>query len=346
MPRGKQTLKSQEQATLPFSDAGWVSPNEFSARPFVKWVGGKGQLLAQFASLYPDALLRGDVHTYVEPFLGGGAVFFDIMRRFTITKAYLSDINAEIVLLYRVVQQSPDQLIDRLDALSAEYSRCDCTAREAMYYRVRQEFNDARRKSDWLSASPQSSVSVQIASELMFLNRTCFNGLFRLNRKGDFNVPCGRYVNPRIVDKENVMAASRVLQPVTIQCASYEHCREFIDDRPAFVYFDPPYRPISKTAQFTSYSRDDFSEEDQKRLAQFFRSLANDTGSFLMLSNSDPANVNPHDTFFEEQFSGFNITHVSALRNINSNGAARGAIKEIVVTNYPVRREPTSLSAQ
>jgi DNA adenine methylase len=341
--KGKNSQIADSQGVLPLACHCHITPKERIARPFIKWVGGKGQLLSQFSRLYPNALLRGDIHTYVEPFLGGGAVFFDVIQKYKISDAHLCDINQEVVLLYRVVQSSPGLLIDRLVSLSDEYLQYDYAGQEAMYYRIRQEFNDARSNEEWRSISSQAPISIVIASDLMFLNRTCFNGLFRLNRKGEFNVPFGKYKKPRIVDKENIVAASQVLQPVTIHCASYESCRQFIGERPAFVYFDPPYRPLSKTAQFTSYSRTGFTEDDQKQLASFFRSLADKEMTYLMLSNSDPGHFSPEDTFFEDQFPGFVISRVSALRNINSKGSGRGAINEVVITNYPVQKIETKL---
>ena len=168
---------------------------------------------------------------------------------------------------------------------------------------------------------------------LIFLNHTCYNGLFRLNSKGEFNVPRGRYKNPRIFDAENLQNASNALQIADIHLGDFEHCFDVVDDS-TLVYFDPPYRPLSKTARFTAYSTYNFGDEEQKRLARFFAGLDQEHGAKLMLSNSDPTNEDPADMFFDDLYGDFNIHRISANRMINSNGAKRGRIRELLITNY------------
>ncbi len=300
------------------------------AKPFLKWAGGKTQLLSQFEALYPPELKQGQTKNYVEPFIGGGAVFFDVVRKYPIQSAHLHDVNEDLILVYLVVQQHVAPLIEALAELSGQYKKEDQTGREAFYYRTREALNAQRQQVDlgrftidWITR----------AAMLLFLNRTCYNGLFRLNSKGEFNVPTGSYRNPRICDEQNLQNASRALQIATIHLSDFEHCADVVDEN-TFVYFDPPYRPISKTASFTSYSMYGFGDEEQVRLARFFAELDRKYGARLMLSNSDPTNEDPEELFFDDLYKEFNIHRISAHRMINSNGAKRGRIRELLITNY------------
>ncbi len=301
------------------------------ARPFLKWAGGKSQLLDQLESHYPSDLRTGRIKHYVEPFLGGGAVFFDIAQHYPIESAWLSDINRDLILVYQVVRQCPADLLDILEGYQKEYDQTPEEQRGYLFLTVRENFNksrsdinDVRCSADW----------VQRAAQFIFLNKTCFNGLFRLNSKGEFNVPFGKYKTAVICDKSNLLAASRALQKAEIRQADYTECWDKVNES-TFVYFDPPYRPLSQTASFTSYTSGGFSDDDQIRLAQFFRRLDMEKNAQLMLSNSDPTNENPDDSFFERIYSGYNIFRVFAGRAINSNGEKRGKISELLITNYP-----------
>lgn len=296
----------------------------------MKWAGGKSQLLSQIQELYPAALRTGMIDRYIEPFVGGGAVFFDVARNFDIETFILVDINVEIILVYRVIQKEPNKLIEHLQALSEKYLPLSEKERKAFYYSIRERFNAARFQFDY---EHYSDAWVVRAAQLIFMNRTCFNGLFRLNSKGKFNVPHGRYKNPKILDAENILSVSDILQRAEIQCGDFTTCEEWTTEH-SFVYFDPPYRPLSKTASFTSYSKYKFEDEEQIRLAQFFRKLDEEKGAYLMLSNSDPTNEDPNDDFFEQLYAGFNIYRVSANRMINSNAKRRGQITELLITNY------------
>lgn len=308
------------------------------ARPFMKWVGGKGQLLQQFDAYFPSDLRNRQIKKYCEPFLGGGALFFDLMQRFNIETAYLSDINKDLVLTYWVIQQKPEQLIDFLDQYQQQYDTTKQEDRNDLFLSVREHFNKQRFEINYKRFSDNW---IPRAAQVIFLNKTCFNGLFRLNSKGGFNVPYGKYPNPTILDEQNIWAVSGVLQRAEIQIASYNNCYEKVDNQ-TFVYFDPPYRPITKTSSFVGYTGTSFSDTDQIKLANFFQQLDNEKGAKLMLSNSDPKNEDINDNFFEQIFEPYNLYRVSANRAINCNGEKRGAIKELVITNY--QYEPQALA--
>ncbi|MBU1679804.1 MAG: DNA adenine methylase [Bacteroidetes bacterium] len=303
--------------------------NLSTAKPFLKWAGGKTQLLEQFTKFFPLELKNGSLQNYYEPFLGGGAVFFFIAQNYPIKKAYLSDVNEDLVLTFSVVQQNVFELIDELNSLKTEYIKRDDHEREKYFYKIRELYNSERIKIDFYK---HSADWIPRAAKMIFLNKTCFNGLFRLNRKGEFNVPFGRYKNPGILDQENLVSASRVLQIAEIFLTDFENIKNKINDD-FFIYFDPPYRPISLTSSFTSYSKYDFTEEDQKRLAKFYGELGVN-GNKLMLSNSDPKNENINDDFFDRLFSNFNILRIKANRMINCKAEKRGKITELLITNY------------
>jgi DNA adenine methylase len=307
-----------------------------SARPIIKWAGGKGQLLEQFRRYYPTELTSGQIDTYVEPFLGGAAVFIELAQHFHFKKAYLFDINEELVLLYRVIQKAPSRLIEALGELAESYFACEPSDRENYFYSIRDTFNDSHASIMANLDNPRGDYAILRASQLVFLNRTCFNGLFRVNSKGRFNVPFGRYSSPTIVNEENIKNVSALLQNAEIERRPFDDVSSVVNSERTFVYFDPPYRPLTQTAMFTAYSRYSFNDADQTRLAHMFRKLDANTGARLMLSNSDPKNINPDDDFFETLFSGFHISRVMAKRNINSKSTSRGAITELLVTNYAV----------
>jgi len=270
------------------------------AKPFLKWAGGKTQLLEQFVEYFPPELKNGSLKNYYEPFLGGGAVFFFIAQNYPIEKAFLSDVNEDLVLTFSVVQQNVFELIDGLTSLKSEYLKRNEHEREKYFYKIRELYNSERIK---INFNQYSTEWIPRAAKLIFLNKTCFNGLFRLNRKGEFNVPFGRYKNPGILDQENLVNANHVLQIAEILLTDFENIKDKINDD-FFIYFDPPYRPISPTSSFTSYSKYDFTEEDQKRLAQLHGELGVN-GNKLMFSNSDPKNENLSDHFFEKLYDRF-----------------------------------------
>ncbi len=304
------------------------------AKPFLKWAGGKSQLLSQFEDLYPPELKQGKIKRYIEPFIGGGAVFFEIAQKYKMSSAFLYDVNSELILVYKVVQQDPQKLIEQLDDISQKYKALTENKRKTFYYELRERYNLQRLRINYQRYSVDWIFR---AAMVIFLNRTCFNGLFRLNSKGEFNVPYGRYKDPRILDEENLLAVSQLLQIAEIESGDFEACEEAVTSA-SFIYFDPPYRPISKTASFTSYSTFDFNDHQQVRLANFFRYLDRNYDVKMMLSNSDPKNENPEDNFFEDLYQGFNIQQVFANRMINSNLNGRGQISELIITNYEITK--------
>ena len=300
-----------------------------SARPFLKWAGGKTQLLYEFNKRLPEELTKGKITKYVEPFIGGGAVFFYLNEKFSFGRCYICDANEELTLCYRVIQRSVKELISELKTLESAYLSKSDEQRESFYYEVRDAFNQKLPAIDFKN---YSSEWVERAARIIFFNRTCFNGLFRVNQNGEFNVPFGKYKNPGILNESNLEDVSMLLKTTEILVGDFTQCREFVDDT-TFVYFDPPYRPLNSSSFFTSYSKNGFYDKDQVRLKDFFKEL-DETGAKIMLSNSDPKNENPDDSFFDDLYSDYYIERVPAKRMINSNGAGRGNINELIITNY------------
>ena len=300
-----------------------------AAKPFLKWAGGKRQLLTQIDAFLPSALKNGTIQRYVEPFVGGGALFFHIAQHYPIDELVISDANSELILAYRTLQTAVEDVISALDDIEGKYLALDEKSREAFFYATRTRLNSTRSTINFSEFQP---VWVERTAQFIFLNRTCYNGLYRVNGKGAFNVPFGRYKNPRICHAGNLRAVAQVLQRTQIVNGRFPLCAPFIDNN-SFVYFDPPYRPLSKTAHFTSYSARPFNDADQLKLATFFRQL-DERGATLMLSNSDPHNSDPQDDFFEEAYAGFVIERVRAKRKINSRVNGRGAINELLIMNY------------
>lgn len=233
--------------------------DENTVKPFLKWAGGKGQLIKEIEKYYPFE--NSKTNKYAEPFVGGGAVLFDILSRYDLKEVYISDINAELINAYQIVRDDVDVLIKRLKLLQDEFIPLDTENRKEYYMKKRQRFNDIKFKSD-------SNVNIEKAALMIFLNKTCFNGLFRVNKKGLFNVPMGYYKKPMICDKNNLKMVSEKLQKVTIVCGDYRKSAEFIDEN-TFVYFDPPYRPITDTASFTAYTENLFNDDAQIELVRF-----------------------------------------------------------------------------
>jgi len=300
-------------------------------KPFLKWAGGKGQLLGKFQKFYPPELFDQKIRYYYEPFVGGGAVFFDIVQKFEIEKAFLFDVNEELVLVYKVIQNEVNLLIEQLKKYEKLYFQKNEANQKEFYYKIRHEFNHEKPNIDY---QVFSNSWIERAAQIIFLNKTCFNGLFRFNSRGEFNVPAGKYKNPKILDESNLLGASNLLQRAEIFSADFRNIKNNLNNN-AFVYFDPPYRPLNKTSSFTAYSKFGFGDKEQNDLSQLFTQL-NKNGIKLMLSNSDPKNTDPGDNFFDDLYKDFNISRVPAKRMINSNASKRQAIQEIIVTNYPV----------
>lgn len=289
------------------------------AKPFVKWVGGKTQLLEEVRKSLPmDLYLRENV-TYVEPFVGGGAVLFWILQAYpNITRAIINDINQELICTYKVIQNNVYELITQLGIIQSQYISLDAEGRKRYFLAKRELYN-----------SKKCSL-VEVASLFIFLNRTCFNGLYRVNSKGEFNVPHGRYANPKICDADNLLAVSKLMQRVEILCGDFAETEKFAGENTIY-YLDPPYRPLSETSSFTSYAKDGFGDAEQIRLRDFCARIAEKKAIFVA-SNSDPKEETG-ESFFEQIYYQFKIKRVSATRLINANPNNRGFISEIMISN-------------
>ena len=289
------------------------------AKPFIKWVGGKSQLLEEIRKKYPQKIER-----YCEPFVGGGAVLFDILQKFQPKEVLINDINKELINTYLQVKNHCEELINQLNELQTQYKKLCQEDRKVLFYEKRTRYNALKVNGDELE-------NLEKATLFIFLNKTCFNGLYRVNSKGLFNVPFNNAKNPLICDAENLRSCSQVLQNVILKTGDYKECESFIDEK-TFVYIDPPYRPLTQTSAFTSYSENQFLDKEQIELAQFIDNIAK-KGSTILASNSDPKNSNEEDNFFDNLYSNFDIERVSASRMINANPEKRGAINELLITN-------------
>lgn len=305
-------------------DGATMLGNNLQLKPFVKWAGGKGQLLNYIRKLYPKNLGK-TIDKYAEPFVGGGAVLFDILNNFDLREIYISDVNAELINAYLIIRDDVESLINILSKMEKEYIPLDTDARKLYYYEKRDRFN-------FLKLNGNTAGDIEKAAIFIFLNRTCFNGLYRVNKKGLYNVPMGAYKKPTICDSDNLKNISFALKKVTIKCDDYRECTNFVDAK-AFVYFDPPYRPISETASFNSYTENLFDDKAQVELAEFV-SLLDKKGAKIVVSNSDPKNVNEKDYFFDDLYKEHNINRVEAARMINCNGDSRGKISELLISNF------------
>ena len=293
------------------------------AKPFLKWAGGKGQLLSQLDEHLPDDL-QGQAFTYIEPFVGGGAMLFHMLRKFpNITRAVINDINPHLVTAYRVIKEQPDELIRRLSALEQDFF-LQAEAKKVFFLHVRNIFNETELDD------------VDRTKYLMFLNRTCFNGLYRVNAKGKFNVPFGRYLHPTICNADTILADSEVLNRahVTILNGDFEQTADKMGEGLNFFYFDPPYRPLNATSSFNSYAKEDFNDDEQIRLRDFCVRLNGHDNVKWMLSNADCSAKNAEDTFFEDIYANFHIHRVYASRAINANPSKRGKLTELLIKNY------------
>ena len=297
--------------------------DEKTVKPFLKWAGGKGQLLKEIEKYYPFE--DGNITKYAEPFVGGGAVLFDVLNKYDLKEIYISDINAELINTYRIIRDDIDALVEMISVMQTEFVPMDTESRKAYYMQKRERFND-------LKVSGDENINIEKAALMIFLNKTCFNGLYRVNKKGLFNVPMGAYKNPLICDEKNLRAVSEKLQNVKIVCGDYKESDDFIDEN-TFVYFDPPYRPITDTASFTAYTENLFNDEEQIELAHFVDDMHR-KGAKIVISNSDPKNSNTEDDFFDNIYSAHKIKRVEATRMINCNSEARGKIKELLISNF------------
>jgi DNA adenine methylase len=271
---------------------------------------------------YPSGLGK-TVIKYAEPFVGGGAVLFDILSNYNMEEVYISDINRELILTYKTIRDNISDLISCLKILENSYLPANDDKRKEIYYSNRVLFNNYKKRE---------LNTPELAALFIFLNRTCFNGLYRVNSKGEFNVPQGSYKNPCICDEDNLKAVSKSLQNVKIVCDDYKSSRSFIDNN-TFAYFDPPYRPLTVSSNFTSYTKDGFNDENQCELAEFIDQVSK-RGASIIASNSDPKNVDNDDSFFDDLYSDYKIFRISASRAINSISSGRGKINELLIASY------------
>ena len=290
-----------------------------SARPFIKWVGGKTQLLPEIRQRYPENIIK-----YCEPFVGGGAVLFDVLQTFHPNEVLINDINPELINLYENIRDNCEPLIQLLEYFQTEYLETPEADRQNLYLGKRATYNHFIEERN-----PEHNL--EKAALFIYLNKTCFNGLYRVNRNGLFNVPFNRAKNPLICDSENIRECSQLLQNVQMHVGDYSYCRDFIDEN-TFVYLDPPYRPLTESSSFTSYNENGFSDVQQIELGNFITEMAH-RGALIVASNSDPHNANEQDEFFDNLYADFNIERVQAARMVNSNARRRGPINELLISN-------------
>ena len=286
---------------------------ENKAKPFLKWAGGKSQLIETIYENLPTDF--NNIDTYIEPFIGGGAILFSMIEEFPHIKNFIiNDINKDLTNVYKCIKLHPDVLIYNLSSLVDKYKSLNSLEeKENYYYEIRESYN-CDKSNDFLSAA-----------YFIFLNKTCFNGLYRVNRLNKFNVPFGKKLNPTIFDKENIYACSTALQNVTILTGDYRLVTSYITNK-SFVYLDPPYKPVSKTSNFNAYSSSIFDDNSQNELLHTCDKIMVENALF-MVSNSN-------HSMFDTLYSQYNIKRVDAKRSINSKGNLRGNVKEILITNY------------
>lgn len=291
------------------------------AKPFLKWAGGKTQLLPTIDSFLPESFRRMNDVTYIEPFVGGGAMLFYMLQQYpNIRRAVINDINPHLIKTYTVIRDEPYPLISTLKEIQSYFKALNDENQKDFYLNIRAIFN-RNQLSD-----------LEEAAYMMFLNRTCFNGLYRENSKGEFNVPFGRYTNPTICDDALILADSELLQKVEILNGDFATTGEFVNGY-TFFYFDPPYRPLDATSSFNSYVKEAFNDNEQIRLKDFYSSLSLQ-GCHEILSNSDGRGRNEEDVFFDELYNDFIIERVYAKRCINANASKRGVLTELLIRNY------------
>jgi len=297
------------------------------AKPFLKWAGGKTQLISDIERTLPTEITK-EKFTYIEPFVGSGAVLFWMLNNFPkLEKAVINDINEDLINTYKTIASKPKELISILEILQNEFHNLEGNEEnKKLYYYQKRELYNTRKEEK----SGQAALFI-------FLNRTCFNGLYRVNSKNLYNVPMGGYKKPTICDKENILAVSNALQKVEILNGDFEQTLDYANNNSLF-YFDPPYKPLSETSSFNSYVKDEFNDSEQIRLRDFCNKLDVLNHTWI-LSNSDVKGKNENDNFFDDLYSDFNIQRVDARRSINANPEKRGKLTELLITNQTNSQE-------
>lgn len=294
-----------------------------NAKPFIKWVGGKGQLIEQLTNLLPKDFRCWKDTTYIEPFVGGGAMLFYMLQHFpNIKHAVINDINTDLTTCYQTIRDNAEELILSLKDIEEYYlSIKEEEERKSFFMSVREQYNQ------------KNLAPVDNTTKFIFLNRTCFNGLYRVNKSGLFNVPFGKYKNPKICDPQTIRKDSELLQRVEILNGDFEETFNYAKGNTLF-YFDPPYRPLSDTSSFNDYTKESFNDDAQIRLKEYCDRI-NNAGYSFMLSNSDCKGKTESDNFFDVLYKDYRIERVWASRSINANPNKRGKLTEILVHNYP-----------
>lgn len=297
--------------------------NTIKAKPFLKWAGGKAQLISTICESIPSNINNYNDLTYVEPFVGSGAILFWFLKSFPKTKkAIINDINPDLINLYSIIKAEPQNLIKALTKIQSDFQSLKNEEEQKVFFLEKREVFNSNQLN-----------SLNKASILIFLNKTCYNGLYRVNSKGKFNVPFGKYKKPNICDTRTIMCDSVLLQKVTILNGDYTQTLKHVDSKNSFFYFDPPYKPISKSSSFNTYSSESFDDIEQERLRDFCIEI-NSIGHKFLLSNSDPMHFDTKNNYFDLLYYDFTVKRVRAIRKINSNSTRRGEITEILVSNY------------
>ncbi|BAZ91256.1 adenine-specific DNA methylase [Raphidiopsis curvata NIES-932] len=293
-------------------------------KPFLKWVGGKTQLINELDKLISYHISKYNTYTYIEPFVGGGAVLFYILSNFPqINNIIINDINSNLISTYKLIKEDYRKLVLVLAEIEKTYYNLTSLENKQQFYLAkRDEFN--QEDSEF---SPVNKTAL-----MLFLNKTCFNGLYRVNKKGKFNVPFGKYKEPKICNVDNIVSVHYHLQNVKIFQGDFTETIRYAQ-QPTLFYLDPPYKPINDTSAFTSYSLENFNDQDQLRLKNFCDQI-HVNGHYFILSNSDVKNFNHENTFFDDLYQGYNIKRVKARRNINSKGDCRGELFELLISNF------------
>lgn len=300
--------------------------SQSTAKPFLKWAGGKTQLINSISNSLPNYLKNHENLVYAEPFIGSGAFLFWFLQAFPNTKkAIINDINPDLYKAYCIIKGEHENLIKELTKLQNSYYNLKSEAERKDFFLAKREIFNTRKND-----------SLKNTALLIFMNKTCFNGLYRVNSKGLFNVPFGKYHNPKICDAETIRSDSKLLQKVTILNGDYTEVLKHIDKKQAFFYFDPPYKPISKSASFNAYAAESFDDKEQERLRGFCTKV-DSLGHFWLLSNSDLKNIDAENNYFDNLYKDFNIKRVKAKRSINSNSSKRGEIYELLISNYKLK---------
>jgi len=299
-----------------------IKHTKTQAKPFVKWAGGKSQLVSSIEKVIPSTLYKSAELTYIEPFVGGGAILFWVLNNMkNVKSAVINDINSDLTTAYQTVRDNATDLIIELKRIEKEYRSLQLeTSRKEFYLLQRDLFNS------------KELDNIENTTLFIFLNRTCFNGLYRVNSKGLFNVPFGKYTNPTICDESTIFTDSELLQKVDILTGDFEQTLLYATDN-TFFYFDPPYKPLSQTSSFTSYTKENFNDNEQIRLKRFCDKL-DKRDYFWILSNSDVKSNDPSNNFFDNLYSDYKINRVWASRTVNANPEKRGKLTELLITNY------------